>query len=119
MFENDGKNGWEEIPKPQLDIKTEQEFNRAYLNPYPELNPTPAGMIYVVAGTVKQAKDYARKHGIFPRNYTYVSRSQDIKGVSGSVVYVGTWYQRPDLMNVKEEVHNGIQAELLTVIDDE
>lgn len=90
---------------------TEAGFKQAYEQEPPE----PEKMIYVVAGTPKQASQFARKHGLYPKKWKSISDVNDLKGAVGTIFYVGSFYERQDLMKIKEEVAIGIQQGRLKV----
>lgn len=69
--------------------------------------------IHIVAGNVKQAKFFARKHGIYPRHWDFVDDPKLIKTLSGSVVYTGTFYQRIDIKQIEQEVRDNPRLKVL------
>jgi len=93
---------------------TESEFRKAYENKWTEPE---TDMIWIVAGTMRQASLFARKHGIYPPKWRMVSEATQLAGVSGNVVYVGSYYERRDLMDIKEVVSIGIETGKLKVIE--
>lgn len=93
---------------------TESEFKKAYENepPRPETD-----MLYIVAGTMKQASLFARQHRIYPKKWRMVSDASVLDGAEGNVIYIGSYYERKDLMEIKEAVAIGIGAGHLKVVD--
>lgn len=95
--------------KPYSQNMTEQEYQQAYMNPIPELKPlgtipSADNILHVVAGNIRQAKVFARKYAIYPKYWQFVGRVADVKGAEGSLVYIGTFFQRPDISEIKAEV---------------
>lgn len=102
---------------PKLgDQMNEGEFRKAYENEWsaPKFDDQ---MILVVAGTLAQASSFAREHGIYPRKWRPISNADQLKGVSGSVVYVGSYYERSNLDEIREMVDIGVQTGTLKVIE--
>lgn len=93
---------------------TESGFRKAYENvpPDPETD-----MLYIVAGTQRQARQFARKHAIYPPKWRMVNNEKDLLGAVGNVVYVGSYYERQDLMKIKEMVSICIDAGHLKVVE--
>lgn len=97
MFENKGE-GWEKLEK----IKSEAEFRQAYENPWPIPEDKPR-MIFVVAGDMRQAKQWAREHGIAPPHWKAVLSPVDIEGArDGVFVRIGTFYQREKASEIRD-----------------
>lgn len=60
--------------------------------------------LVIYAGTTAQAKDYARAHGIQPRDYIIADRLEVIMGLRGNeIVFVGTCTERPDFFAMVHE----------------
>lgn len=74
-------------------------------------------MIYVVAGRIEEARKWARKHGVYPPNWRFVEGVNSLNGVRGSVVYVGTFYQRQDIAEIETFVHVEIETGTLRKLD--
>lgn len=114
MFENKGE-GWEKLER----FKDESEFRQAYENPWigPEDKPK---MIYVVAGDARQAKRWAREHGIAPPHWRSVLSPVDLDGVSSGVfIRIGTFYQQENAENIDERLKILVQSGVLKEIQDE
>ena len=76
-------------------------------------------MIYIVAGNVQQAKQYAKAHGIYPPKWSFVSSPDVLIGASGSVLFVGTFYERKDKFDVAAAVEVAVEEGRLARIEDE
>jgi hypothetical protein len=65
-----------------------------------------ARVTYVVAGTHAEFLDWAKR--TTAKNYTFVRGPESFVGVSGvgggQVVFYGTWYARPDIVEVKQAI---------------
>jgi len=97
----------------------EQEFAKAYLNPFPEpknlgIVPGPENMIFIIAGNVYQARRFAEEYGIAPPYWRYISCVDDLTFIKGWVVTTGTFYQRHDVDQLQKIV---ISREELKVLD--
>jgi len=66
--------------------------------------PSADNIIHVVAGNVGQAKVFARRHGIYPKYWEFLDDPKKVRGLSGSVVYTGTFYQRSNIDEIRQEV---------------
>lgn len=70
--------------------------------------------IFVIAGTYQQFVSWAKENGIDPRNrhYIYVSSVQQLQGVrEGELVLTGTWWDRPDIHELRQMVRVALPGE--------
>lgn len=60
-------------------------------------------MIFVVAGSVVQAREWAKDHKVLVRDYRYVSSVNVLRGYTNvKVAYTGTYYARRDLGEIQD-----------------
>jgi len=64
-------------------------------------------MIYIIAGTDEQARNYIKTQGLVEKhNATVVSEYTDLIGAGKKIefVLIGSWYTRDDILNIKLEL---------------
>jgi hypothetical protein len=70
-------------------------------------------MIFIIAGNVRQAVEYATRCGLIRSEWRYVEGPSSLRGYSvGELRRVGTWHQRRDyaeVMDMARERRIGVQ----------
>jgi hypothetical protein len=78
-------------------FKPSAEFEKEYLNPFPEQIPVNDFPLYIVAGNYREAKFLADSWALRPAHWRYVEDVKDLLFVmSGSVCFYGTYYRKAD-----------------------
>lgn len=65
-------------------------------------------MIVIIAGDLRQAEDYAIRHGLKRGDWMFPLQGRDLKGMRRvtSAVRCGTWRDRPDVWELIETVEH-------------
>jgi len=79
-----------------------------------EMDPEP---FYIVAANLRMAVQFARSHAIYPRHWRYVEDANTLKGAHGKLIYATGWYNRQDIMKIKEMASIGIETGTLKVVE--
>lgn len=64
-------------------------------------------MIYIVAGTMREAHQYAKEHNLVPnKDWRYVSGEHSLRGLQGplNIVRTGTYNTRRDINHIEEAI---------------
>lgn len=77
--------------------------------------PSPENMIIIIAGNYRQAQHFAKAHGIYPKYWNFLNEPKQARGLQGSVVYTGTYYQRKDLAEIEQEVNANPALKVLDI----
>lgn len=62
--------------------------------------------VVIIAGTHREAINYACKHELNYKQYTFISRPDKLRGIQDKIEYVlvGTYMERPDWEEIRAEI---------------
>lgn len=62
-------------------------------------------MLYILAGSFKQAEIFANRHRLRKTDYLYLNSPNDVRGLrSFSYIKVGTYYERANISDLMDAV---------------
>lgn len=72
-------------------------------------------MVYILAGSIKQANQYAKSKGIKPSEMVYVDSSDKLRGIEKGqeLVCIGHWYTQPEIDDIMKVAINDRKMVLL------
>ena len=69
------------------------------------------GTVLILAGNMREAKDYARAHGLQPSDWIFLHSQEQLLGLENpNVVRYGTYYRRRDMADMERLIQSRNRA---------
>lgn len=82
-------------------VKAKPSTSRSAQSATPD---TEEARIYLVAGRFEEVASFIREYEVAPWRVRFVSNAERLRGMTGMVIYHGTFRDRPDLQKIREQV---------------